>query len=166
MILRTLNLHASVIPFTTVTDYYILSDIWISHVRPQIWNSWPRVWKEICRLLLKSLAEVLEIKYLVQEHRPRICKLVLKSRLKPWTDTKTLGRKFQSLAKGFRCAAGHLKFRYQIWRSNLLLYIDNINILLHCEFKDQIWWNPRPDIWSQELRLKIWGLAYESRLKS
>ena len=103
---------ASVIPFTTVTDYYILSDIWISDVRRQIWNSWPRVWNEIWRLLLKSLAEVLEIKYLVQEHRPRICKLVLKSRLKSWTDTKTLGRKFQSLAKGFRCEP-------DIWSSDI-----------------------------------------------
>ena len=28
----------------TVADHYVLSDISISHIRPQIWNSRPRIW--------------------------------------------------------------------------------------------------------------------------
>ena len=52
----------------------------------------------------------------------------------------------RSSTKNFRCAAGHLKCTYQIWCSNLLMDIDNINSLLPSQFKDQIWWNPQLDI--------------------
>ena len=48
----------------------------------------------------------------------------------PRPDIKTLGRQFKSSAESFRCAAGHLKFRYQTRCSNLLLYINNIGFLL------------------------------------
>ena len=68
--------------------------------------------------------------------------------------------------ESFTCSVGHLKFTYQTQCSNLLMYIDNINFLLPSQFKDaQIYWNPQPDIWSQEPRPKIWGLVYKSRLK-
>ena len=56
----------------------------------------------------------------------------------PRPDIMILGQEFKSLAKSFRCAAGHLKFRYQPRCSNLLMYIDNIGFLLPSQFKDQI----------------------------
>ena len=83
----------------------------------------------------------------------------------PEIQAQSPGRISRPSAESFRCTAGHLKFRYQTRCSNLLLHIDNINFFLRCQFKDQIWWNPRPDIWSQEPRLRIWGLVYKSRLK-
>ena len=104
------------------------------------------VW--ICRLALKSSAEVLGIRY------------PLGSGSNPRLDTKILSRGFKLSG-----AAGHLKFRHQTRCSNLLMYIDNINFLLPSQFKDQIWWNLRPDIWSQKLRPRIWVLVYRSRLK-
>ena len=60
----------------TVADYYIVCDIWISDIRPHIWNSWPKfklsakdldiqpkiiAW--IWRLVFTSLAEILGIRY-------------------------------------------------------------------------------------------------------
>ena len=55
---------------STVADYYILSDISNSDIRPQIWNSQPRVWVWIRRLVYKSSAEVLRIRY--QDLQPRV----------------------------------------------------------------------------------------------
>ena len=44
--------------------------------------------------------------------------------------SQTFGWISRSLAESFRCAAGHLKFRYQTRYSNLPVYIDNIGFLL------------------------------------
>ena len=43
------------------------------------------------------------------------------------------------------------------------MYIDNINFLLPSEFKDQIRWNPQPNIWSQKPRTRIQELFYERK---
>ena len=43
------------------------------------------------------------------------------------------------------------------------MYIDNINFLLPSEFKDQIRWNPQPNIWSQKRRTRIQELFYERK---
>ena len=80
-------------------------------------------------------------------------------------DIKILGRELKSMAKSFRFTTGHLQFRYQTRCSNLLMCIDNIKFLLRCQFIDQIWWNPQPDVWSQEPWKRIWGLVYKFRLK-
>ena len=86
-----------------------------------------------------------------------------------WTSLQVqaqiLNRISRSSAESFRCAAGHLKCRYQIWYSNLPMYIDNINFLLPTQFKDQIWWNPHLDVWSYEHQPRIWGLVYKFMLK-
>ena len=79
--------------------------------------------------------------------------------------SQSLGQIWRSSAESFRCAAGHLRFNYQTRCSNLLIYIDNTNFLPRCQFKGQIWWNPRLDTWSQEPRARIWGLVYKSRFK-
>ena len=73
----------------------------------------------------------------------------LDSNSNSWPDIKILHREFKSLVKSFRCTTGHLPFRYQTRCSNLLMYIDNINFLLRCQFIDQIWWNHGPHVWSQ-----------------
>ena len=73
----------------------------------------------------------------------------LDSNSNSWPDIKILHREFKSLVKSFRCTTGHLPFRYQTRCSNLLMYIDNINFLLRCQFIDQIWWNHWPHVWSQ-----------------
>ena len=104
----------------------------------------PRFWVWICRLLLKSFAEVLEIRHLVQEHRPRICRLVLKYMLKSLFRYQDRRPRVSDV-------------RPEIWNSDIrhdvvicyCLLIILINFL-GCQFKD----------------LRIWELAYKSRLKS
>ena len=93
----------------------------------------------------------------------RIWWLDSKSNSRP--DIKILGREFKSLTESFQCGTGHLQSRHQTRCSNGLMYID-ITFLLRCQFIDQIWWNPRPDVWSQEPRERIGGLVYKFRLKS
>ena len=51
------------------------------------------------------------------------------------------GREFKSSAGSFRCAAGHLKLRYQTRYSDLLVYNDNINFILPTIIHEIYWTN-------------------------
>ena len=73
----------------------------------------------------------------------------------PRPEVYILGQRFKSSAESFK--QGETK-----------ILINIITILFICVldyFKDQIWWKPRPDIWTQEPRPRKCRLFFKSRLK-
>ena len=81
---------------------------------------------------------------------------------------KKLGRSSKSLTGGLDSRAEIQILAESFKQDEAMIFINIIMISFIClldYFKDQIWWNPRPDIWIQEPRPRKCRLIFKTRHK-